>query len=110
MNIENVSPKQLRRAADIQERILDLQRELNAVLGSSDVSSSSASSGTGKRRLSAQGIANIRAGAKRRWAAERALPPEKRPKRKMSAAGRAALAASLRARWARAKTSGRNAL
>ncbi|HZR20375.1 MAG TPA: hypothetical protein VFE51_24035 [Verrucomicrobiae bacterium] len=107
----NVSPQQLRRAADIQERILELQQELAEILEAGPESSGHT---PGKRRLSAQGLANIRAGARRRWAKARAengtAGAVSKPKRKMSAAGRAAIAARMRARWAAAKRAGRNAL
>jgi hypothetical protein len=112
MNLpSNVTPQQLRRAADIQERIQGLQHELVQILGSNDDASAP---GSGKRRLSAQGLANIRAGARRRWAKARTengtSGASRKPKRKMSAAGREAIAARMRARWAAAKRSGRNAL
>jgi hypothetical protein len=110
-SITNLTPQQLRHAADIQERIISLQRELEQLLGFS-------SGGTVRiiakgRKLSAQGLANIRAGARKRWARERAMNgtgPLKRLRGKMSAAGRARIAAQLRARWAAAKKAGRNAL
>ena len=107
----NVTPQQLRRAADIQERILDLQHELAQMLGAS---AELAGPTLGKRRLSAQGLANIRAGARRRWAKVRAengtAGGARKSKRTMSAAGREAIAARMRARWAAAKRAGRNAL
>ena len=104
----NVSPQQLRRAADIQERILDLQHELSRILGES-ASAGPAPSG---RRLSAKGLANIRAGARRRWAKVRAEngAAGHKSKRGMSASAREAIAARMRARWAAAKRAGRNAL
>jgi hypothetical protein len=109
----NLTPQQLRHAADLQERILSLQQELTDILGSSAAAEYSAAP-TGRRRLSAQGLANIRAGARKRWAKARAengtSEPAKKSKRKMSPAGRAAIAARMRARWAAAKRSGRNAL
>jgi hypothetical protein len=109
----NLTPHQLRQAADIQERILDLQDELSRLLGGSIVARESVSV-SGRRRLSAQGLANIRAGARKRWAKFRsengASETPRKQRRKMSAAGRSAIAARMRARWAAAKRSGRNAL
>jgi hypothetical protein len=110
--ITNLTPQQLRQAADLQERILDLQNELEQLLGSSSPAAVRISASG--RRLSAQGLANIKAAARRRWARERALngtgaAPSK-PRRKMSSAGRARISAMLKARWAAAKKSGRNAL
>jgi hypothetical protein len=70
--ITNLTPQQLRKAADLQERIQSLQRELTDVLGgyasaSSSSGASTAASG-GKRRISAAGIARIRAAQRLRWA------------------------------------------
>jgi hypothetical protein len=59
--------------------------------------------------MSAQGLANIRAGVKRRWAGFK-KPGRTTPRRRMSAAAKARLAAIARARWRRAKASGHNAL
>jgi len=107
----NLTPQQLRMAADIQERILDLQNELSQLLG--DTSYSPPQAG-GKRRLSAQGLANIRAGARKRWAKTRlqngGSAPRSRTRRTMPPAARLAIAARMRARWAAAKRAGRNAL
>ena len=111
-SITQLTPQQLRNAADIQERILSLQHELNELLGSGSETASVAP--IKRRRLSARGIANIRAGARRRWAStgrETATPPTAHRRRgKMSAAGRARIAAALKARWAAARRAGRNAL
>jgi hypothetical protein len=110
--INNLTPQQLRQAANIQERILDLRHELDQLLGST--SEQAAGTPGGKRKLSAQGLANIRAGARKRWTKERAgngaetAAPRRR--RKMSAAGRASIAAKMKARWRAAKRAGRSAL
>jgi hypothetical protein len=109
----NLTPQQLRAAADIQERILDLQNELSQLLG--DTSSTySPPQVSGKRRLSAQGLANIRAGARKRWAKVRlqngGSAPRARARRTMPPSARQAIAARMRARWAAAKRAGRNAL
>jgi len=107
--ITHLTPHQLRQAADLQEKVLALQNELEKLLGSGAYTPTA---GGSKRRLSAQGLANIRAGARKRWAKERSESANgvTKPKRRMSAAGRARIAAMLRARWAAAKRSGRNAL
>ena len=106
----DITPQQLRQAANIQERILELQHELSQILGTPGL----VSQAPGKRRMSAQGLANIRAGARKRWAKFRAengaAGSAHKPRRTMSAAGRAAIAARMRARWAAAKRAGRNAL
>jgi hypothetical protein len=141
MNITTLSPTQLRKAADIQERIQSLQEELGQLLGG-DVSSPAQTTeapkkrkfsaytrakmrkaqqarwarikGTApatpgpKRKMSAQGIANIRAGVTKRMAAQGKAV--QKPKKKFSAAARAALAAAARARWAKAKKAGKSRL
>ena len=110
--ITNLTPQQLRSAADLQEQIQSLQERLNALLGSGAEPVSVAR--RGRRKLSAEGLANIRAGARRRWAAFKkgngAVSKGRKRRGSMSAAGRARIAAALRARWAAAKRSGRNAL
>jgi hypothetical protein len=146
MNITSLSPKQLRKAADIQEKIQSLQEKLGQLLGG-DVSTpaqptevptkrkfsaytrakmraaqqarwakirgttpatSVKAAKKAKRKMSAKGLANIRAGVAKRMAAQG--KPAQKPKRKFSAAGRAALSAAAKARWAKvraAKTASR---
>jgi hypothetical protein len=140
----NATPTQLRKAADIQERIESLQNELNAVLGGdtftpaepaeapkkrkfsaaakarmraaqqarwakiNGTAPSAKPAKKAKRKMSAQGLANIRAGVEKRMAAQGKVVQE--PKRKFSAAGRAALAAAAKARWAKAKKAGKSTL
>jgi len=57
-----------------------------------------------RRKLSTQGLANIRAAQKARWAKQRAASANSSrstPKRRVSAAGRARIATAARARWAK---------
>jgi len=101
----NLSPSQLRHAADLTEKIESLQNELNQLLGS-PAASNGAVGKRGKRQISAAGIARIRAAQKARWAkakadAPAAAKPGKRGPRKMSAAARARIAAAQKARWAK---------
>ena len=59
-----------------------------------------------RRRLSAQGLANIRAAQRARWAKGRRASggaSNNAPKRSMSKAARARIAAAQRARWAKVK-------
>lgn len=132
----NATPKQLRKAAKIQERIQSLQKELGQLLGGSDETAAieaprkrrkvSAAGrarmraaqkarwarikGTApKKKISAQGLANIRAAQKARWAKVKAGKVQT-PKKKFTAAGRAALAAAARARWAKVKAAGKTRL
>jgi hypothetical protein len=144
MNITTISPQQLRKAADIQERIQSLQNELTELLGG-EVSTAAQTTeapkkrkvsavgrarmraaqiarwakikGTApsaqlerkaKRKMSAQGLANIRAGVAKRMAAQGKAV--RQPRRKFTAAGKAALAAAARARWAKAKAAGKTRL
>lgn len=111
-SLTSLTAQQLRAAADLKERIQALERELGQLLGQPTLSRIGVA--TVRRRLSAQAIANIRAGVRKRMAAARAKMGSKagtwKPRRKISAAGRAAIAAAARARWAKAKASGRNRL
>ena len=114
-SITNLTPQQLRQAADIQEQIVALQDELQRLLGTPATPAPESFQAPGpKRRISAQGLANIRAGARRRWAKEHAESGNgagpKKSRGKMTPAGRAAISARMKARWAAAKRSGRNAL
>jgi len=104
----NATPRQLRKAANIQEKIQALQAKLGQLLGASAQPATRATRGRRKRRMSARGLANIRAGVKKRMAGKgKAVKPLKR---KFSAAGRARLAALAKARWAKAKKAGRSRL
>jgi hypothetical protein len=65
--ITNLSAQQLRRAADIKEKIESLQNELNQILGSSTEAVAIVAPKK-RRRMSAAGRARISAAAKIRWA------------------------------------------
>jgi len=107
----NATPQQLRKAADLQEKILSLQEQLGQLLGAPAQPAAPALPPTrapGKRKLSAQGLANIRAGVRKRMAAK--AQTARQPRRKFSAAGRARLAALAKARWAKAKKAGKTRL
>jgi hypothetical protein len=141
----NATPQQLRKAADLQEKIQSLQEELGQLLGGNVSTPAEPTEaprkkwkmsaagrariaaaararwarikGTGpspeavkkaKRKISAQGLANIRAGVAKRMAAQGKAV--QKPKRKLSAAGRAALSAAAKARWAKAKKAGKSRL
>ena len=104
MSLINLTPAQLRHAADLKEKIDALQEELNRLQGGAPAASSAGATG-GKRKISAAGIARIRAAQLKRWAkAKGKSAPAKSGKRgpkKMSAAGRARIAAAQKARWAK---------
>ncbi len=113
--LSGLTQQQLRKAADLKERILSLQSELDSILGAAgEKAGSQAPARRGKRNLSAAGRAALSAAAKDRWAkfrgerSARSSNQEPRSKRrKMSAAVRKSLSEKLRARWAQAKKAGR---
>jgi hypothetical protein len=119
---ENLSSKQLSKAAQLKERIENLQAELEGIIGGQGTgvsrSASSVSRGrpAGKRGMSAEGKAHIVAAQKARWTkfnAEKGSvgsAPEAKPKRTMSPAARARIAAAAKKRWAKAKAAGKNRL
>ena len=140
----NATPTQLRKAADIQEKIQSLQEELGQILGG-EVSTPAQPAkapkrkwkfsatarakmrkaqkarwakikGTApsakpahkpKKKMSAQGLANIRAGGAKRMAAQ-GKAVQKQPRIQRSAAWKAAVSASAKARWAKAKKAGKS--
>jgi hypothetical protein len=141
----NITPSQLRKAADIQERIQSLQEELGQLLGGPAETPANQApkkkwkfsaaarakmrkaqkarwakiKGTApstlakpakkaKRKMSAKGLANIRAGVAKRMAAQGKAV--QKPKIKRSAAWRAAVSAAAKARWAKAKAAGKTTL
>lgn len=118
------STSQLKRALDLSERIEQLQRELNSLLGGSApaaTSSSAAPAAPGQRgrrrrrgKLSPEARERIAAAQRARWAkakgqaapapAAAAKPGRKRRgKRVVSAEARAKMAEAARRRWAAAK-------
>src|ERR1039458_2380759 len=109
----NLTQKQLRQAANLKEKIVALEKELNQLFGSiaKPVTSPAPKK---KRKMSAAGKASIVAAQKARWAKVKgqktAAKPVKKARRKMSAAARAKIAAAARARWKKAKAQGKNSL
>ena len=116
MSTVDLSPKQLRKAADLKERIEALQKKLTDMLGVSAAAPAASPEQPKKRKrnMSAAGRARIGAAARARWAALRAAKGSPKPartsKRKLSAEGRAALSAAAKARWAKAKKAGKSKL
>ena len=105
----HLSASQLRRAADIKDKIESLNNELTRLLGSSTV----AAAPHKRRKMSAAARAKIAAAARARWAKHRGTASVKataKPKRKISAAGRKRLVQLAKARWAKAKAAGRKTL
>jgi hypothetical protein len=117
-NMINITPQQLRKAANIQEKIQALQKELGQILGSEPTTPAPTTQAPTKERkkyrMSAAGRARIAAAVKARWAKVRGTAPSamavQKPKKKFSAAARAALSAAIKARWAKAKKAGKSTL
>jgi hypothetical protein len=113
-SISSLTPQQLRRAADIRERILSLEGELNQLLGVAFAAPrlGPVAATVVRRKMSAAGRARISAAAKKRWAALRANKPfaAAQPRRKMSPTARRRLSAMAKQRWVAAKAAGRMAL
>ncbi|MGO8836735.1 MAG: hypothetical protein ACLQQ0_04880 [Limisphaerales bacterium] len=113
LSITNLSAQQLRRAANIKEKIQSLENELGRILGDS-TKSVTAVAPKKKRKMSAAGRAKIAAAARARWAKVKgqkiAAKPVKKARRKMSAPARAKIAAAAKARWKKAKAAGKKTL
>ena len=112
----NLSPSQLRKAADLKDRIDGLMSELAQILDGSAMRSSGNEVGNGrpaKRTMSAGGRRRIAAAARARWAKVRAgkgqsasaasSTADEPKKRTMSPAARRKIAAAARARWAKVR-------
>ena len=107
MDISNLTANQLRKAADLTEKIEKLQHDLAKLGGEIPVPFFKAKRGPKKGGMSAAGRAKIAAAQKARWAKFHAksepAKTEKPAKRKMSAAGRAAIVKAQKLRWAKIK-------
>jgi hypothetical protein len=112
-SIATLSAQQLRRAADLKDKIESLQNELNRIFGASN-SAPAGAVPKKKRKMSAAGRARIRAAQKARWAeskkAKSKAASARKPKRQMRAAARAKISAAAKARWAKAKAAGKKTL
>jgi hypothetical protein len=110
-SITDLSAQQLRRAANIKDKIQSLENELGRILGFS-IKPVAAAVPKKRRKMSAVGRAKIAAGQKARWAKAKGLKvKQSQPKkRKMSAAARAKISAAAKARWAKAKAAGKKTL
>jgi hypothetical protein len=111
MSIINLTPAQLRKAADLQERIVKLQNDLAELMGAEAPVAAAApvvkAAKTGKHKMSAEGRARIAAAQKARWAKAKgktvapAAKPVKKARKKISAEGIARIKAAQKARWAK---------
>lgn len=108
-SIIGLTPKVLRAAADLQERIQSLQNELNQLLGgAAPAPAQPAEEPKKKGTMSAAGRAAIRAAQKARWAKVRGAAPAasdalapKKKKRRLSAQGIANIRAGVEKRMAK---------
>jgi len=106
MSITNLTPSQLRQAANLKEKIAGLEKELNQLLGTKAVSTTAKPAKRGG--MSAAGKARIAAAQKLRWSkikAAKGKPAVKTAKKKftMSAAAKAKISEAAKARWAKIK-------
>jgi hypothetical protein len=97
----NATPAQLRKAANIKERIDALQNELNEILGG-EVPTPAQAEAPKRRKVSAAGKARMRAAQLARWAKIKGTSAKsgRKAKRKMSAAGLANIRAGVAKRMA----------
>ena len=111
MNITSLTPAQLRKAAALKEQIESLQNQLSQISGGGEAPGAQKAA-KAKKKISAAGIARIRAAQKARWAKLKAKAPKasvpakakaKKGRRKISAEARARMAAAAKARWAKIK-------
>ena len=111
MDLLDLTPQQLMRAASIKEHIAALNKELTNILGIS----SDGAAATNGRPMSAAAKRKIAAAQKARWAKLRRAKPAARSvksaakpnKKTFSATTRAKLSTKLKAYWAK-KKSGKN--
>jgi hypothetical protein len=107
----NLTAQQLRQAATLTEKIADLNKQLNHLLGNSN---GAVAATPPKRTMSAAARARIAAAQKARWAkiskpaakpaaTKTAAAKPKAAKNKMSPAAKAALSAKMKALWAKRK-------
>jgi hypothetical protein len=116
--IIKLSVSQLRKAAELKDKIQYLEKELHQILGGS-IKATAPSAPQKKFTMSAAGKARIAAAQKARWAKIKGTKPAAKPvkpvakapaKRKMSAAAKVRLSAAAKARWAKAKAAGKKKL
>lgn len=107
----SLTTKQLRRAADLKEKIEALNKELASILSTT---ASVSAKGPKKHGMSAAGRAAVAAAQKARWAKIKAGKPAVKAtgkkKRTMSAAAKAKISAAAKARWATVKAAGKKKL
>ena len=106
-SIIGLTPRTLRKAADLQERIEGLQEELKQMLGKVSATAPAPTAEFPKKRkkLSAATKAKMRASQQARWAGIKGTAPEatpaKKAKKKLSAQGIANIRAGVAKRMAK---------
>jgi hypothetical protein len=111
-SIIDLTPQQLRHAANLKEKMALLQKELGRILSVSTAAQHDAAPKK-KRKLSSAARAKIAAAQKARWAkvhGKTAAKSAAQPRRKMSATARKRLSRLAKARWAKAHAAGRTRL
>jgi len=100
----NITAQQLRKAADIQEKIQSLQEELGQLLGGEVPTPAQTTEAPKKRKFSAAAKARMRAAQKARWAKIKGTAPSaihaQKPRKKISARGLANIRAGVAKRMA----------
>jgi hypothetical protein len=76
-NLLTLSSAQLKRAAGLKDRIAALEKQLSALLGDSSAAPKAAKPAKRKNKISAAGIARIKAAQKARWAKVKAAKKAK---------------------------------
>jgi hypothetical protein len=107
MKLLSLASHELRKAADLVDKIEKLKDELSATLGSSEFANDARKI---KRKMSDAGRLAIAAAQKLRWSKVNRGVKLKAEKRKMSAGARAKIGAAARKRWAKAKAAGKKSL
>ncbi len=104
----NITPQQLRKAADVQEKIQALQKELGQLLGGEVPTPAQTTEAHMKRKFSPAARAKMRAAQKARWAKIKGTAPEAEPgqkpkKKQLSEAKLRALAKARAAKLAKGR-------
>ena len=109
--IKGITPQQLRRAADLRERILELESDLAELPDGPGGRTAPGLKSKRKRRSKPQRLTNIPQDVRKGWVSSDGRSgvwefPD-RPKQRKSAEARTRLAAGIKARWAAVKKAGR---
>jgi len=102
--LNSLSVAQLREAVAIKEQIEQLETQLASIFGETTIPEVA---GKKRRRMSAEGKANMAAATRARWAK---IKGTQTTPTKMSAEGRARISAAAKARWKKAKAAGKTTL